>query len=123
VRRGGAFVEEDLITVGGRAASSAACPADVPVISRSWHVSAGLSVSAWASIPTEIGVLASPRRKLQSLPIWSIMVFTALSPQACRSSTHRWRADARRLWLGLTKPDPQALLQFDITFVSVLIAC
>ena len=104
VRRGGVYVEEDVDhLLAQRGLLGRLFRPIFRFVSRSWHMyPLGILFGLGFDTATEVGLLGiSAAEASKGLPIWSIMVFSALFTAAhVADRHHRRRADARRLWLG-----------------------
>jgi nickel/cobalt transporter (NiCoT) family protein len=126
VRRGGAFVEEDLnALLAQRGVLGRLFRPMFRLIGRSWHMyPLGFLFGLGFDTATEIGVLGiSAAQASKGLPIWSIMVFPALFTAGMSLVD---TADGV-LMLGaygwaFTKPIRKLYYNLTITFVSVLVA-
>jgi len=126
VRRGGAFVEEDLNhLLAQRGFLGRVFRPMFRLVSRSWHMyPLGLLFGLGFDTATEIGVLGiSAAEASKGLPLWSIMVFPALFTAAMSLIDTTDGA----LMLGaygwaFTKPIRKLYYNLTITFVSVLVA-
>src|SRR6202050_5611847 len=126
VRRGGAFVEEDLNhLLAQRGILGRLFRPMFRLISRSWHMyPLGFLFGLGFDTATEIGVLGiAAAQASKGLPIWSIMVFPALftagmslidtSDGILMLGAYGW---------AFTKPIRKLYYNLTITFVSVLVA-
>jgi nickel/cobalt transporter (NiCoT) family protein len=126
VRRGGAFVEDDLNhLLAQRGLLGRLFRPMFRLVSRSWHMyPLGFLFGLGFDTATEIGVLGiSAAQASKGLPIWSIMVFPALFTAGMSLVD---TADGV-LMLGaygwaFTKPIRKLYYNLTITFVSVLVA-
>jgi high-affinity nickel-transport protein len=126
VRRGGAFVEEDLDhLLAQRGLLGRVFRPMFRLVARSWHMyPLGFLFGLGFDTATEIGLLGiSAAEASKGLPIWSIMVFPALftagmtlidtTDGVLMLGAYRW---------AFTKPIRKLYYNLTITFVSVLVA-
>jgi high-affinity nickel-transport protein len=126
VRRGGAFVEEDLnYLLARRGVLGRVFRPLFRLIARSWHMyPLGFLFGLGFDTATEIGVLGiAAAEASKGLPIWSIMVFPALFTAGMSLVD----TGDGVLMLGaygwaFTKPIRKLYYNLTITFVSVLVA-
>jgi nickel/cobalt transporter (NiCoT) family protein len=126
VRRGGAFIDEDLNRLLAQRGFLGRLFRPVfRFVSRSWHMyPVGVLFGLGFDTATEIGVLGiSAAEAAKGLPIWSIMVFSVLFTAGMSLID---TADGA-LMLGaygwaFTKPIRKLYYNLTITFVSVLVA-
>ncbi len=126
VRRGGAFVEEDLNRLlAQRGILGRLFRPMFRLISRSWHMyPLGLLFGLGFDTATEIGVLGiAAAQASKGLPIWSIMVFPALftAGMSLIDTTDGVLMLGAYGW-AFTKPIRKLYYNLTITFVSVLVA-
>jgi high-affinity nickel-transport protein len=126
VRRGGAFVEEDLNRVlAQRGFLGRLFRPMFRLVSRSWHMfPLGLLFGLGFDTATEIGVLGiSAAEASKGLPIWTIMVFPALftAGMSLIDTTDGVLMLGAYGW-AFTKPIRKLYYNLTITFVSVLVA-
>jgi high-affinity nickel-transport protein len=126
VRRGGAFVEEDLNDLlAQRGLLGRLFRPMFRLISRSWHMyPLGFLFGLGFDTATEIGVLGiSAAEASKGLPIWSIMVFPALftAGMSLIDTTDGVLMLGAYGW-AFTKPIRKLYYNLTITFVSVLVA-
>jgi nickel/cobalt transporter (NiCoT) family protein len=126
VRRGGAFVEEDLNhLLAQRGVLGRLFRPMFRLISRSWHMyPLGFLFGLGFDTATEIGVLGiAAAQASKGLPIWSIMVFPALFTAAMSliDTTDGVLMLGAYGW-AFTKPIRKLYYNLTITFVSVLVA-
>jgi high-affinity nickel-transport protein len=126
VRRGGAFVEEDLNhLLAQRGVLGRLFRPMFRLISRSWHMyPLGFLFGLGFDTATEIGVLGiAAAQASKGLPIWSIMVFPALftAGMSLVDTTDGVLMLGAYGW-AFTKPIRKLYYNLTITFVSVLVA-
>jgi high-affinity nickel-transport protein len=126
VRRGGAFVEEDLNhLLAQRGLLGRLFRPMFRLVSRSWHMyPLGLLFGFGFDTATEIGVLGiSAAEASKGLPIWSIMLFPALftAGMSLIDTTDGVLMLGAYGW-AFTKPIRKLYYNLTITFVSVLVA-
>jgi len=126
VRRGGAFVEEDLNhLLAQRGVLGRLFRPMFRLISRSWHMyPLGFLFGLGFDTATEIGVLGiAAAQASKGLPIWSIMVFPALftAGMSLIDTTDGVLMLGAYGW-AFTKPIRKLYYNLTITFVSVLVA-
>jgi nickel/cobalt transporter (NiCoT) family protein len=126
VRRGGAFVEEDLNQLlAQRGLLGRLFRPMFRLVSRSWHMyPLGLLFGLGFDTATEIGLLGiSAAEASKGLPIWSIMVFPALftAGMSLIDTTDGVLMLGAYGW-AFTKPIRKLYYNLTITFVSVLVA-
>jgi high-affinity nickel-transport protein len=126
VRRGGAFVEEDLNhLLAQRGILGRLFRPMFRLISRSWHMyPLGFLFGLGFDTATEIGVLGiAAAQASKGLPIWSIMVFPALftAGMSLIDTTDGVLMLGAYGW-AFTKPIRKLYYNLTITFVSVLVA-
>jgi high-affinity nickel-transport protein len=126
VRRGGAFIEEDLNRLlAQRGFLGRFFRPLFRLVSRSWHMfPLGLLFGLGFDTATEIGVLGiSAAEASKGLPIWSIMVFPALftAGMSLIDTTDGVLMLGAYGW-AFTKPIRKLYYNLTITFVSVLVA-
>jgi nickel/cobalt transporter (NiCoT) family protein len=126
VRRGGAFVEEDLNhLLAQRGILGRLFRPMFRLISRSWHMyPLGFLFGLGFDTATEIGVLGiAAAQASKGLPIWSIMVFPALftAGMSLVDTTDGVLMLGAYGW-AFTKPIRKLYYNLTITFVSVLVA-
>jgi nickel/cobalt transporter (NiCoT) family protein len=126
VRRGGAFVEEDLNDLlGQRGLLGRVFRPMFGLVSRSWHMyPLGFLFGLGFDTATEIGLLGiSAAEASRGLPIWSIMVFPALftAGMSLVDTTDGILMLGAYGW-AFTKPIRKLYYNLTITFVSVLVA-
>jgi len=126
VRRGGAFVEEDLNQLlAQRGFLGRIFRPMFRLVSRSWHMyPLGLLFGLGFDTATEIGLLGiSAAEASKGLPVWSIMVFPALftAGMSLIDTTDGVLMLGAYGW-AFTKPIRKLYYNLTITFVSVLVA-
>ena len=126
VRRGGAFVEEDLNRLlAQRGVLGRLFRPMFRLISRSWHMyPLGFLFGLGFDTATEIGVLGiAAAQASKGLPIWSIMVFPTLftAGMSLVDTTDGVLMLGAYGW-AFTKPIRKLYYNLTITFVSVLVA-
>jgi nickel/cobalt transporter (NiCoT) family protein len=126
VRRGGAYVEEDLDTLmaGGGFLSRIFRPL-FGMIRSSWHMyPLGLLFGLGFDTATEIGLLGiSAAEAGKGMPIWSILVFPALfTAGMCLVDTTDSVLMVAAYGWAFAKPIRKLYYNMTITFVSVLVA-
>ena len=126
MRRGGAFVEEDLNhLLAQRGVLGRLFRPMFRLISRSWHMyPLGFLFGLGFDTATEIGVLGiAAAQASKGLPIWSIMVFPALftAGMSLIDTTDGVLMLGAYGW-AFTKPIRKLYYNLTITFVSVLVA-
>ena len=126
VRRGGAFVEEDLNCLLARRGFLGRLFRPLfRLVGRSWHMyPLGFLFGLGFDTATEIGLLGiSAAEASKGLPIWSIMVFPALFTAAMSliDTTDGVLMLGAYGW-AFTKPIRKLYYNLTITFVSVLVA-
>jgi nickel/cobalt transporter (NiCoT) family protein len=126
VRRGGAFVDEDLNhLLAQRGFLGRLFRPMFRLVSRSWHMyPLGFLFGLGFDTATEIGLLGiSAAEASKGLPIWSIMVFAALFTAAMSlvDTTDGVLMLGAYGW-AFTKPIRKLYYNLTITFVSVLVA-
>jgi high-affinity nickel-transport protein len=126
VRRGGAFVEEDLNhLLAQRGLLGRLFRPMFRLVSRGWHMyPLGVLFGLGFDTATEIGVLGiSAAEASKGLPIWSIMVFPALftAGMSLIDTTDGVLMLGAYGW-AFTKPIRKLYYNLTITFVSVLVA-
>jgi nickel/cobalt transporter (NiCoT) family protein len=126
VRRGGAFVEEDVDRLlAQRGVLGQLFRPMFRMVSRSWHMyPLGFLFGLGFDTATEIGVLGiSAAEASKGLPIWSIMVFPALftAGMSLIDTTDGVLMLGAYGW-AFNKPIRKLYYNLTITFVSVLVA-
>ena len=126
VRRGGAYVEEDVDhLLARRGLLGRLFRPMFRFVSRSWHMyPLGVLFGLGFDTATEVGLLGiSAAEASKGLPIWSIMVFAALFTAAMSliDTTDGVLMLGAYGW-ALTKPVRKLYYNLTITFVSVLVA-
>ena len=126
VRRGGAFVEEDLDhLLAQRGLLGRVFRPMFRLVARSWHMyPLGFLFGLGFDTATEIGLLGiSAAEASKGLPIWSIMVFPALftAGMTLIDTTDGVLMLGAYKW-AFTKPIRKLYYNLTITFVSVLVA-
>jgi nickel/cobalt transporter (NiCoT) family protein len=126
VRRGGAFVEEDLNhLLNQRGFLGRFFRPMFRLVTRSWHMfPLGLLFGLGFDTASEIGLLGiSAAQASKGLPIWSIMVFPALftAGMSLVDTTDGVLMLGAYGW-AFTKPIRKLYYNLTITFVSVLVA-
>jgi len=126
VRRGGAFIEEDLNhLLAQRGLLGRLFRPMFRMVSRSWHMyPLGLLFGLGFDTATEIGVLGiAATEASKGLPAWSIMVFPALftAGMSLVDTTDGVLMLGAYGW-AFTKPIRKLYYNLTITFVSVLVA-
>jgi nickel/cobalt transporter (NiCoT) family protein len=126
VRRGGAFVEEDLnLLLSQRGLLGRLFRPMFRLIERSWHMyPLGLLFGLGFDTATEVALLGiSAAEASKGLPIWSIMVFPALFTAAMSliDTTDGILMLGAYGW-AFTKPIRKLYYNLTITFVSVVVA-
>ena len=126
VRRGGAFVEEDVDRLlAQRGVLGRLFRPMFRMVSRSWHMyPLGFLFGLGFDTATEIGVLGiSAAEASRGLPIWSIMVFPALftAGMSLIDTTDGVLMLGAYGW-AFNKPIRKLYYNLTITFVSVLVA-
>ena len=126
VRRGGAFVEEDLDRLlGQRGVLGRVFRPMFRLVARSWHMyPLGFLFGLGFDTATEIGLLGiSAAEASRGLPIWSIMLFPALftAGMTLIDTTDGILMLGAYGW-AFTKPIRKLYYNLTITFVSVLVA-
>jgi high-affinity nickel-transport protein len=126
VRRGGAFVEEDLNQLlAQRGFLGRIFRPMFRLVSRSWHMyPLGLLFGLGFDTATEIGLLGiSAAEASKGLPVWSIMVFPALftAGMSLIDTTDGVLMLGAYGW-AFAKPIRKLYYNLTITFVSVLVA-
>jgi nickel/cobalt transporter (NiCoT) family protein len=126
VRRGGAFVEEDLNhLLAQRGVLGRLFRPMFRLVERSWHMyPLGFLFGLGFDTATEIGLLGiSAAEASKGLPIWSIMVFPALftAGMSLIDTTDGVLMLGAYGW-AFTKPIRKLYYNLTITFVSVLVA-
>ena len=126
VRRGGAFVEQDLDRLlGQRGLLGRVFRPMFRLVRRSWHMyPLGFLFGLGFDTATEIGLLGiSAAEASRGLPVWSIMVFPTLftAGMSLIDSTDGVLMLGAYGW-AFTKPIRKLYYNLTITFVSVLVA-
>ena len=126
VRRGGAFVEDDLNhLLAQRGLLGRLFRPMLRIVSRSWHMyPLGLLFGLGFDTATEIGVLGiAAAQASKGLPVWSIMVFPALftAGMSLVDTTDGVLMLGAYGW-AFTKPIRKLYYNLTITLVSVLVA-
>jgi len=126
VRRGGAFVAEDIDgLLSQKGALGRLFRPAFRLVARSWHMyPLGLLFGLGFDTATEIGLLGvSAAEASKGLPIWSIMVFPALftAGMSLLDTTDGVLMLGAYGW-AFTKPIRKLYYNLTITFISVLVA-
>ena len=126
VRRGAAYVEEDLnLLLAGRGFLARLFRPMFAMIRRSWHMyPLGVLFGLGFDTATEIGLLGiSAAEASKGLPIWSIMVFPALfAAGMCLIDTTDNILMLGAYGWAFVKPVRKLYYNMTITFVSVVVA-